>query len=138
MNTPFNTMLNTSDRVCLISVDKYEVNDDGDVVKTGSETLTDYYKIELYLHTRKTPTAFAKYSIADTLPTGYLPMIVAENKKQNMLKFTIKHEDVASFKDDDIVYYVSLWAKDERYDGEDLRKDTLPMFLVAVKSVENV
>lgn len=134
MNTPFNTMLNTSDRVCLISVDKYEVNDDGDVVKTGSETLTDYYKIELYLHTRKTPTAFAKYSIADVLPTGYLQMTVTNNK----LEFTIRHEDVANFKDDDIVYYVSLWAEDERYDGEDLRKDTLPMFLVAVKSVENV
>ena len=79
-------MLNTSDRVCLISVDKYEVNDDGDVVKTGSETLTDYYKIELYLHTRKTPTAFAKYSIADTLPAGYLEMTVVNNK----LEFTIR------------------------------------------------
>ncbi|HPB85744.1 MAG TPA: hypothetical protein PLR63_08155 [Paludibacteraceae bacterium] len=134
MNTPFNTMLNTSDRVCLISVDKYEVNDDGDVVKTGSETLTDYYKIELYLHTRKTPTAFAKYSIADPLPAGYLQMTITNNK----LEFTIRREDVARFKDDDIVYYVSLWAEDERYDGEDLRKDTLPMFLVAVKSVENV
>ena len=134
MNTPFNTMLNTSDRVCLISVDKYEVNDDGDVVKTGSETLTDYYKIELYLHTRKTPTAFAKYSIADVLPIDYLQMTITNNK----LEFTIRREDVARFKDDDIVYYVSLWAEDERYDGEDLRKDTLPMFLVAVKSVENV
>ena len=134
MNTPFNTMLNTSDRVCLISVDKYEVNDDGDVVKTGSETLTDYYKIELYLHTRKTPTAFAKYSIADTLPAGYLEMTVVNNK----LEFTIRHEDIANFKDDDIVYYVSLWSEDGRYDSEDLRKDTLPTFLVCVKSVENV
>ena len=135
MNTPFNTMLNTSDKVCLVSVDKYEVNDDGDVVKTGSETLTDYYKIELYLHTRKTPAAFAKYSIADTLPTGYLQMTVTANNK---LEFTIRHEDVAGFNDDDVVYYVSLWAEDGRFDGEDLRKDTLPMFLVAVKSVENV
>ena len=134
MRTPFETMLNTGDRVCLISVDKYEKNESGDVVKTGTETLTDYYKIELYLHTAKTPTAFAKYSIADTLPEGYLQMTI----ENNMLKFTIRHEDIASFKDNDVLYYVSLWAEDGRYDSEDLRKDTLPTFLVCVKSVENV
>ena len=134
MRTPFETMLNTGDRVCLISVDKYEKNDSGDVVKTGSETLTGYYKIELYLHTRKTTTAFAKYSIADTLPEGYLQMTVVNNK----LEFTIRHEDIATFKDDDILYYVSLWSEDGRFDSEDLRKDTLPTFLVCVKSVENV
>ena len=58
--------------------------------------------------------------------------------ENNMLKFTIRHEDIASFKDNDVLYYVSLWAEDGRYDSEDLRKDTLPTFLVCVKSVENV
>ena len=135
MRTPFETMLNTGDRVCLISVDKYEKNESGDVVKTGTETLTDYYKIELYLHTAKTPTAFAKYSIANELPAGYLQMTVTDN---NRLQFTIRHEDIAAFKDNDVTYYVSLWDEDNRFDGEDLRKDTLPMFLVSIKSVENV
>ena len=135
MRTPFNTMLNTSDRVCLVSVDKYEPDSEGNVVKTGEETLYNYYKIELYLHTTKDPTAFAKYSIADELPAGYLQMTVTDN---NRLQFTIRHEDIAAFKDNDVTYYVSLWAKDGRDDGEDLRKDTLPIFLVSVKSVENV
>jgi len=135
MKTPFNTMLNTSDKVCLVSVDKYEENEVGDVVKVGEEMLTDYYQIELFLHTPKNPTAFAKYSIDEATPSGYLLMTVTDN---NRLEFTVRHEDIAGFNDNDVVYYVSLWKEDDRFDGEDLRNDTLPKFLLCVKSVENV